>query len=361
MAMERKYADKRRSFRDLHDRSTPPPLWRMLPQSVPYGVIVEPTNLCNFRCPFCPTGNPTVLTSVGRPKGMMRFELYEKIVADLCDLTRRYRRRVHHLQLFKDGEPLLHPQLPQMVRLVKDVELADSVEVSTNGALLKPAIARALLDAGLDVLRVSVEHVSDHMYQAISHQKVRYRDIRDNVRTLFAEKRASGSSTHIHVKILDTGLSYTDKARFIEDFAPISDSWNVDSISGWSLTQVHDFTLGISSRTAVDGITPRKHRLVCPEPFAKLAINFNGSTSICCADWSHGTVVGDVSRETISDIWNGDRLRDLRTRHLSGQRGTIPACAACDFIEGFPEFAELDSHRAELLDIIRGAPVLAGK
>jgi pyruvate-formate lyase-activating enzyme len=353
--MEPASGSQRRSFRDLNGRSTPPPLWKLLPQSVPYGLIIEPTNLCNFRCPFCPTGNRAALARVARPKGTMKFELYQKIISDLGELTRRCHRKVHHLQLWKDGEPLLHPQLPEMVRLARQAEVADSIELTTNGSLLKPAAISALLAAGLDVLKVSVEHVNDGVYRTLSNRKIGYEDIRQNVSTLFSEKRATGNSIHVHVKIIDTGLSDADKATFVEDFAPLSDSWNIECTHGWSRTEIQDFALGIASHTAQDGITPRKKRLVCPEPFAKLAINFNGAASVCCADWSHGTVVGDASRETVGEIWSGEKLAALRISHLSGQRGAIPACATCDFIEGFPAFADLDEHRVELLEIFRGS------
>jgi hypothetical protein len=347
------HSGKRRSFRDLHGRREPPPLWQMLPQSIPYGVMIDVTNLCNFRCPFCPTGSRAAL-ALARPPGTMNFELYRKVIGDLGELTDRCRRKVHHLQLYKDGEPLLNSQLPDMVRLARQTEVADSIEVTTNGSLLSRATARALLDAGPDVMRVSVEHVSDGVYRALSNQKAGYGDIRENVRNLFSEKGASGSPMHLHVKILDTGLSDAEKATFIADFAPISDSWNIECVDGRSRTDLRDFTRGIGFQIGPDGVTPRQKRLVCPEPFAKLAINFNGSVSICCVDWSHGTVVGDASRESIGDIWNGERLRAFRIGHLSGQRRSIPACATCDFIESFPAFADLDEHRAELLAVFGG-------
>jgi hypothetical protein len=351
--MKNYHAGTRRTIRDLNGRSTPPPLWKLLPQPVPYGIVIDPTNLCNYRCPFCPTGNAAVLASVSRPKGIMKFDLFRKIVTDLGELTRRCGRKVHGLQFYKDGEPLLNMRLPEMVRFARRAEIADSLELTTNASLLGRETALSLVDSGLDVVRISVEHVSEEVYRTLSNRKVGYRDIRENVETLFSLKEASASSLHVHVKIIDTGLSDAEKTKFVDDFAPISDSWNIECMVGWSRSEFHDFTLGIAASTATDGVTPRKQRLVCPEPFAKLAINFNGHASVCCVDWSHGTVVGDASRETIDGIWNGEKLAAFRIAHLSGQRASIPACATCDYIECFPDFANLDEHRTELLDVFR--------
>ncbi len=345
--------DNHRSFRDIHGRKSPKALWEILPQAVPYGVNIEPTNLCNFRCPFCPTGNPKTLACVARPKGTMKMELYRKIIEDLGELTRRGGRKLASLQLWKDGEPLLHKRLPEMIRRAKQAEIADFVELTTNGSLLGATIIHDLLDAGLDILRVSVESVRDSEYRTISNGKVGYADILHKVGELFAAKNASGSPLHLHAKIIDAGLSETDKAAFGRDFAPISDSWNIEPIQGWSRTQIQDFTLGVQSPVGMHGVARETGRLVCPEPFGKLSINFDGSVSICCVDWSYGTVVGDASRESVSEIWNGQRLASFRMRHLSGERATIPACSSCDYLRSFPAFADLDAHREELLSLFQ--------
>ncbi len=344
-----------RSFRDIHGRKSPRALWEILPQSVLYGINIEPTNLCNFRCPFCPTGNPSALACIGRPKGFMQMELYRKIIADLLEMSRQGNKKIASVQLWKDGEPLLHKQLPEMIRLAKQAEIADSVELTTNGSLLNETSIRDIVNANPDIVRISVESVQNSAYHAISKGKVAYNDIIRNVSELFTVKNASNSSMHIHAKIIDAGLSEEEKNKFIDDFSPISDSCNIESIQGWSRMQIQDFTLGIQSETSMHGVARKHNRLVCPEPFGKLAINFDGSASICCVDWSYGTVVGDASCESIMDIWNGRKLADFRICHLTGQRETIPACASCDYLKSFPAFADLDDHREDLLKVFKRA------
>lgn len=345
--------DNRRPFRDLHTRPAPRPLWQLIPQQVPYGIQIDPTNLCNFRCPFCPTGNGALLAHVGRPKGTMDFRLYQKIVADLHELTQQCGQKIRRLQLWKDGEPLLHKQLPDMIRSAKYAQVAESIETTTNGALLTRDKSAQLINAGLDVLRISVEHVQDAFYEKVSNGKIKYEDIRENVRVCFGTKLASASTMHLHVKIVDAGLLDAEKEKFARDFAPICDSWNVERIMGWSRNDLQDFTMGVSSTTGPDGMVRKMNRIVCPEPFAKLMFNFDGTVSVCCVDWSHGTIVGDVKRDTVHEIWTGERLREFRLLHLSGKRNKITPCSSCDYIECFPSFADLDEHREILLDIFR--------
>lgn len=338
------------SFRNVHGVPLRE-LWQMLPQLVPYAVYIDPTNLCNFRCPFCPTGNSQLLKRARRPKGIMDFSLFRRIIQDLAEMVDNTGQTLTRLHLYKDGEPLLNRRLPAMIALAKKAGISGSVETTTNGALLTPKVVSDILDSGLDVIRVSVEHTEDDVYASFSRGKTSYAQIRNNVKLLFSEKNRRGSPLHVFVKIIDCNLTEAQKTKFKKDFSSICDSWNIDRIMGWSSSDLHDFTLGSASSTGMDGITRKKQRRVCPEPFSKLAVNFDGSVSVCCVDWAHGTLVGDLTRQSIQDVWRGERLQQFRLRHLKGERSTLPGCSSCDYIAGFPDFADLDDHVDDLLPL----------
>ena len=82
-------------------------LSKNLPLRVPYNIYIDPSNACNFKCTFCPTGNKELLKSVDRPLGIMKFNVFEKIVNDLSEMIRKYNQKPEFIALFKDGEPLL--------------------------------------------------------------------------------------------------------------------------------------------------------------------------------------------------------------------------------------------------------------
>jgi len=322
-----------------------------LPLAAPYLVHVDPTNLCNFQCPFCPTGHRELLEAVGRPAGRMDFALFDKIMNDM--LMFPVKPKVLHL--YKDGEPLMHPDFGRMAMLARTHNIAEQINLTTNAALLTAKRAREILDARIDIVRVSVEHIHDAGYRERTITFAKYDKIIRNVAGLFEERERRYAKTRIWVKILRLGLTEEDINKFGHDFKDICDECLVMTPMGWSRTDIYDFTLGSNPTTGDNGETPlRPDRVVCPYPFYSLAINFNGSVSVCCADWSHSTVVGDVHNTALVDIWNGSAMRELRMIHLSNRRSENSACANCQTMQGLPDDSDLDDDRERLLPLFSG-------
>lgn len=319
------------------------PLQRVIPLPAPFVVYIEPTNLCNFRCQFCPTADKPLLRRVGRPNGSMPLELLRKIVSDLAAFGTRLRL----CSLYKDGEPLLHPDFPEMVRCLKQANVADRIWTKTNGSLLAPELNQELIDAGLDMICISVEAVSSEGYRKISGANIDYQQFRENVRDLYQRRRRC----EIYVKIADYGQGQAKLDQFYADFQPISTKIAVEKLMGWSYSSVKDFTLG-THPTTYDGLpfTPKE---VCSYPFYVMAINFNGTVSLCGNDWSHSTVVGDASRESLREIWEGERLFEFRRMLLEGRRKENRACGDCHYLLIVPD--NIDPYREEILARLRAA------
>jgi len=309
-----------------------------LPLNTPFTLMIDPSNVCNFKCTFCPTGDKELLDTVKRPRGMMDFEVYKKIIDDLAEFP----RPVRSLRLFKDGEPMANKSIVKMVEYARDRGVADEIYIISNGSLLKKEMADALLDAGLDRLRISVEHVDAENYKRVTLTFSDYGRIVENVRYIFEEKKRRGHSIVINPKIVDTGLSPEQLQKFRDDFGPISDELTVETLMGWSNPLNRDFTLNSHPSTGIDGRAKITDLKVCPEPFKGMAINFDGTVSVCCVDWSHATLIGDTRTEKLQDIWNGPKMFAFRMHHLKGERSKIGACADCQYLKGHKELSHLD-------------------
>jgi len=121
-------------------------------ERLPVCVYLETTNRCNLLCTTCPRTYAEL-----EPPADMSWELFTSIVDQIPDLQRAVLHGV--------GEPMLVKNLPRMVRHLK--ERGSYVLFNTNGTVLNERNGRALIEAGLDELRVSLDAANARSFRAI--------------------------------------------------------------------------------------------------------------------------------------------------------------------------------------------------
>jgi radical SAM protein with 4Fe4S-binding SPASM domain len=331
---------KRIESKDLREQNRVA-LQDAIPLDSPFVVYIDPTNKCNLRCEFCPTADKALLRQVGRKGATMDFSLFEKIISDL----KEFPRPLKLLSLYKDGEPLMHPRISDMIALAKSSGVAERVWTKTNGVALNPKLNRKLVAAGLDMIHISVEAVSSEGYLKVAKAKVDYDEFKANL----ADLHTNRGKCDIYVKIADTGLSCEEIEKFYADFQPISTHCAVEKLMGWSNSGLKDFTLGTDPDT-YDGL-PLVNKKICAYPFYVMAVNPDASVSLCGNDWSYKTAVGDVSKQSMREIWEGEELRRFRLMHLDGRRGENAACGDCYYLRIVPD--NLDPHAERLAELLR--------
>lgn len=319
------------------------PLQEILPLPTPFVVYIDPTNKCNFRCEFCPTGDPDLLKQVGRTNATMDLDFFKKIVDDL----KVFPQKLKLASIYKDGEPTINKYFPEMIRYLKDADVAERIWTKTNGSRLSPEFNQKIIDAGLDMVCISVEAVSSEGFKKIAKARVNYEKFVENVADLYNRR----GSCEIYIKIADSGLSTEEIEKFYSDFQPISTKIAVEKLMGWSNSDVKDFTLGTNPDT-YDGL-PLIPKLVCAYPFYVMAVNADGSISLCGNDWAQGTVVGNIRDNSLVEIWNSDNLYEFRKKMLLGNRKDIKVCADCYYLQIVPD--NIDPYREDILEKLTAA------
>ena len=99
-----------------------------IPLDTPFTIFVDPSDACNFKCRFCPTSDRKLMQEVGRPLRVMKFDLFKKIVDDICEFP----DKIRVLRLYKDGEPLINKRIADMIKYAKDIDCADKIDTTTN-------------------------------------------------------------------------------------------------------------------------------------------------------------------------------------------------------------------------------------
>ena len=157
----------------------------VIPLSVPFIINVDPSDMCNFQCKFCPTGGRNLMkNTAGRNHGPMDFELYKKIVDDICE----FERPIKVLRLYKDGEPLANPRFAQMVSYAKEKKCAERIDTTTNASLLNPKKNIEIIKAGLNRINISIEGVNAKQYIEFLNYKVDFEKLVETVRHLYEHR-----------------------------------------------------------------------------------------------------------------------------------------------------------------------------
>jgi len=303
----------------LVDASKKSDLGQVLPLEAPFVLMVDPSSRCNFQCRFCPTGDRKLIESTGRYQGPMSLDLFKKIIDDVNE----FKSPIKVLRLYKEGEPLMNKQFPEMIEYARKSEKVLRIDTTTNGALLNPRISERVIAAGIDQINISVNGVEDQHFTQLVRSRVDFTKYVENVRYLYQIR----GKCEIYVKAIAENLSPEDQKKFLDVFGEIADRVYLEHLSPlWPSFKFDEipmeFTAGHYGQKIED-------RAACPYIFYIMVINSDGSVSLCVQDWSRGLVVGSAKEESVKSIWLGHRIDAYRLKHLEGCRSSDPICGPC--------------------------------
>lgn len=295
-------------------------LEEVIPLATPFVLFVDPASTCNFKCTFCPTGDSALIKDTGRWQGRMDFEVYKKVIDDL----KEFDEPLKVLRMYKEGEPLLHTRFADMVDYAKASGRVPYIDTTTNGYLLEPARMKPILDAGLDRINISVDGLSDQQFLEFTRTKVNFKKFVENIQALYEMK----GNCEICIKMPGDFLSDEEKAFFFETFGNYCDRISLENVAPcWPEFDVED-RLGIAITEGIYN-QPVGDVNTCPYIFYSMAVNSDGTVSLCFLDWARKLPIGDTRKQSLKEIWQGDALYGHRIEHLKGNRKKNPVCANC--------------------------------
>ena len=321
-----------RKYSQLRD-SKRAPLEDLLPLEFPLSMFIETTNRCNFRCRYCPNSMAEYADIAGGFRSMSLPE-FEKVCRDI-----RSGGRLKVLRFYLMGEPLLNPHLPQMMQMASRMKLAERTELTSNGTLLDADKSKAIIDSGLDYLRISISSVDEKRHEHITQTKTGVNQIYENIKRFKEIRMSSGSpQPFLYLKMIDSGND-DENSRFLDMYGAIADEAVIEKPMNWNGYNSYDFL-----QAAYDNSTPPQDKElypypkeVCPYPFYTLVVNVNGDVTVCCVDWSKATCIGNVFTSPLKSLWQGEVMRDFRRMHISRQRQRNDACRHCQFLFVTPD------------------------
>ncbi|UJP65990.1 radical SAM/SPASM domain-containing protein [Mongoliitalea daihaiensis] len=289
---------------------------------VPATLSIEPTTSCNLRCPECPSG----LRSFTRPTGMIDLSLFEKIIQE-------NHKHLHYLHVYFQGEPFLHPYFTKLIEIAQAYQVYTAT--STNAHYLTEANVDKTLNSGLRQLIVSVDGITQEIYQ---NYRIRgkLQKVEEGIRRLMQTRNNQKLRyPYVILQFLVTGVNEHQIPALLE----WSKGLGIDELQLKS-TQIYNFENGSPliptqqaySRYVADGQGKWKLKHEpenkCWRMWQGAVITWDGRVVPCCFDKDAKHVFGTVQEESLESIWNNSLYHAFRTQLLA-DRSQIDICSNC--------------------------------
>ena len=270
-------------------------LYTVLPLKTPYSLFVDVCNACNFKCKFCAIQYAN--KKLPFRKMCMDYDLFRKVIDDL----RKFPEPLKMLRLAANGEPLLNKRLPEMIEYARG-GVTQWIEFVSNASLLTPELNRKLVSAGLDRIRISIEGIGEEQYYEMSGVKIDWNKFVANIKDLYEHK----GNCEIYIKTVDAAVDTEEKReKFFSTFGDICDKISIEHVIPiWTGYDEIYQDFDIETAEGLHGHAV-KELDVCPFPFYSFVINPDGEVTVCCNDWERKISMGNVTSESVYDIWNG--------------------------------------------------------
>jgi MoaA/NifB/PqqE/SkfB family radical SAM enzyme len=231
--------------------------------------------------------------------------------------------------LYNWAEALLHPQLPELVRIVRSHGI--ECHLSSNLNVLRNV--DSLMAANPEVLRVSVSGFSQAIY-GVTHRGGNIEQVKENMVELAGSKRRMGASTRLQTFYLRYRGNLDDERlmrKFSEDLGYEFMTWwafmmPLEKVLAYVDGDSSEATITAEDREVIErlviplkdaiAVTQRYGSRPCPVRDSQVVIDFQGNVQHCCA-------VYDSEKHTVANYLT-ESLDNIQKRKCAGD-----ACRKC--------------------------------
>ncbi len=281
----------------------------------PLKLQIQTQSRCQAACVMCPY--PVISEEL--PMGRMEEPLFERIVREAG------RHPVERISLFLHNEPLLDKRLTRLVALARRHAPRARQALFTNGELATVERVRALVDAGLDELDLSINGGDAPTFERVN-AGLSFERVVGNVDALVAA-RLRGDLGGLRIKIVAL-----DVEGVPESLDRLERRWPREGAQVF-VKPVTNRAGNVAARDSEPGgaDAAAQRPRPCQRPFVKAYVVWNGDLILCNCDWRREVVLGNLLEDSLEEIWKGSRAREIRMRHWRGEIPSDSLCGRCDY------------------------------
>jgi len=279
---------------------------------------LEFCSACNLRCKWCTLDHQKKMI-------MMSPLILEKV---LDELAKNRNFKLERIDLHNGGEVLLHNNLKEMLRIVSSrrryMNHHPLISLLTNATLLTPEKAEIIVQSGaLDEIRFSVDGGTKELFESI-RVGAKWEDVKENILKFVEINNKNGKKISTGIICIVPPEKEFDVKWMSEDFKLLFS--NMDHIS---LRYPHNFDgskdLGLPRREQ-----EMAEQKMCYLLLGNLVILPDGDTVVCCADINSRGVVGNITQNTLEELYFSPKRLSMIKMFVRNIKNEITLCENCD-------------------------------
>jgi radical SAM protein with 4Fe4S-binding SPASM domain len=272
----------------------------------PNYLLIEPVSACNLRCIMCFQIDET-FTKNKNLMGQMDFELFKKIIDEA------FEGGTKAITIASRGEPTLHPKLGEMLEYCngKFFEL----KLNTNATRLNEKLIHKILQSDVTDMVFSIDSYEKKEYESIRVKGV-FEDVLSNIKKFKEIKEKSYPNSNCATRVSGVKFDSNQNQEKFKEF--------------WERYVEHVVMVEMENRwdtynnpTEIAGDNP------CDYLWERMYVWFDGICNPCDADYKSELSVGNIQKNSLREIWNGEKYSKLRSLHLDSKRSQCHPCDRC--------------------------------
>jgi MoaA/NifB/PqqE/SkfB family radical SAM enzyme len=299
---------------------------------------IETTNACNMRCIMCPrttmmtrpieTISPDLFKKVAeqiKPHKKSDWQKWEEFVGKRYGITPDAMSENHFflyiipkvIQLHGYGDPLLDKNMSYYVGLLRAKGFKSYF--SCNPANIRIGQTVKMFENGLSYIKYSIESVDNFTHKKIRGKASNFTGAYKKIHQLLEIKAQKNYKTIIVITMLDL-----HRGNQAEEWARLKEAFRGCDVYIYFKSEDTQWF-----RKDYHGTHSIHWSEFCKHPWMSMTIKSNGEATMCMEDFNNAIVLGDTRKESLYDIWNGEKYAKFRRDHFDLTKG-LQCTERCD-------------------------------
>lgn len=295
-----------------------------LPLKKPVDVSIELSSACNQKCGYCYHADSKNLPFT---RGIMKYEVAEKIIIESAKIG------VHSLKFNWKGESSMHPKFFEITSLAKSLAKgATFIDRLSNSNFKFDTNKDEIFDGFCNQTKVKISFDS-FIPEVMEKQRAGsiHAVALQNIDKFYNYPLRKKTKTQMVIQCVRTNLN-KDEDLVTE----IKKRW---PDAGYS---VRDMVAGRVDNSEVKDLEHKtrdvSERQSCIQAHARLIFNYKGQASPCCPDIGEKLNLGDVTKQSVAEIFNSQQAKQLRKSLKDKSAFELDPCKNCSSFESYANY-----------------------